>query len=386
MSTFFYRCSRCGREYEILPERLLCDLCSADQRPEQPLSGILEVVSEAVTRRAIPADWSVYDFLPVAREWFPPIPVGNTPLWEPGRLRQETGFPELFVKDDTCNPTGSFKDRASALVAAYARREKIDRIVLASTGNAGSSMSGVGAAAGLKVRLYLPAAAPPAKLVQSLQYGADVVRVDGTYDDAYAEAMAYLADHGGLSRNTGHNPLTIEGKKTVSLEIFRQLGHRTPDYVFVSTGDGVILSGVYRGFEDLVTAGLANRMPTMVAVQAEGSSAITRALRDGAFSDPVSATTLADSISVDVPAAGYFVVDRLRRHNGRAVTVSDDAILAAQRELASGSGLFAEPSAAAAWAGFLSVRNELESDATVVVLVTGSGLNDIDTAKKAVGL
>ena len=386
MSAFVYRCSRCSREYDITPDRLVCDVCAGDQRPEQPLSGILEVVSEAISNRRIPAEWSVFDFLPVDREWFPPIPVGNTPLWEPERLRQTSGFPRLFLKDDTCNPTGSFKDRASALVAAYARREKIDRIVLASTGNAGSSMSGVGAAAGLKVRLYLPAAAPAAKLVQSLQYGADVVRVDGTYDDAYAEAMAYLGEHGGLSRNTGHNPLTIEGKKTVSLEIFRQLGNRMPDYVFVSTGDGVILSGVYRGFEDLVTAGFADRMPTMVAAQAEGSNAISRALPAGKFGAPVPAATIADSISVDVPAAGYFALDRLRRHKGRTVTVSDDAILAAQRELAAGSGLFAEPAAAAAWAGFAAMQEELPADATVVVLITGSGLKDIESAKRAVGL
>lgn len=382
MSDFIYRCSQCGREYEITPDRMVCEDCSADQSPDEPLRGILEVVN----RRGVPADWSIYDFLPVGREWFPPIPVGNTPLWEPARLREQTGLAGLFLKDDSCNPTGSFKDRASALVAAYARREGIDRIVLASTGNAGSSMCGVGAAAGLQVRLYLPAAAPPAKLVQSLQYGADVIRIEGTYDEASAQAMAYIAEHGGLSRNTGHNPLTIEGKKTVSLEIFRQLGDRVPDYVFVSTGDGVILSGVYRGFEDLVTAGLADRMPTMVAVQAEGSCAITRALRDGGFTAPVPSRTVADSISVDVPAAGYFAADRLRRHEGRAVTVTDDAILAAQTELASGSGLFAEPAAAAAWAGVAALRGELDADATVVVLITGSGLKDIDSAKRAVGL
>jgi threonine synthase len=382
MSDFTYRCSQCGREYEISPDRLVCDDCSAGQTREEPLRGLLEVMN----RRPIPRDWSVFDFLPVAREWFPPIPVGNTPLWEPTRLREKTGLAGLYLKDDSCNPTGSFKDRASALVAAYARRERIDRIVLASTGNAGSSMCGVGAAAGLKIRLYLPAAAPAAKLVQSLQYGAEVIRVEGTYDEASAQAMAYIGEHGGLSRNTGHNPLTIEGKKTVSLEIFRQLGGRVPDYVFVSTGDGVILSGVYRGFEDLVTKDLAEGMPTMVAVQAEGSCAITRALRGGGFTAPVASATVADSISVDVPAAGHFAVERLRRHEGRTVTVTDEAILDAQTELASGSGLFAEPAAAAAWAGFVALREEIEPNATVVVLITGSGLKDIDSAKRGVGL
>jgi threonine synthase len=379
---FSYRCSLCGREYPISPELLLCEDCSRRQRADRPLSGILEVVLEG----AAPADWEIADLLPVEREWFPPIPVGNTPLWEPERLRRSTGFPALYLKDDSCNPTGSLKDRASYLVAAFARREGIERIVVASTGNAGSSMCGVGAAAGLAVRLYLPDGAPAGKLVQSLQYGADVVQVDGTYDEASAEAMEYLRTHGGLSRNTGHNPLTIEGKKTVALEVFRQLGGRVPDYVFVSTGDGVILSGVYKGFEDLVSLGIAGGMPTVVAVQAEGSQAITQALESGDFSDPVPSATLADSISVDVPAAGFFAVERLRRHGGRAVTVSDEAILSAQTELASGSGLFAEPAAAAAWAGFRAMEAEIPRDAAVVVLVTGNGLKDVESAKKGVGI
>jgi threonine synthase len=342
------------------------------------LRGILEVVIEGRP----PQDWVVSDLLPVEPKWFPPIPVGNTPLWEPERLRRRSGFPHLFLKDDSCNPTGSLKDRASYLVAAFARREGIRKIVVSSTGNAGSSMCGVGAAAGISVRLYLPAAAPPAKLVQSRQYGAEVIRVEGTYDEAFAESMRYIKEHGGLSRNTGHNPLTIEGKKTVSLEIYRQLGYSVPDYVFVPTGDGVIISGVYKGFEDLLSLGIADRIPTVVAVQAEGSAAIYTALRDGSFAEPKTATTVADSISVEVPSAGYFALGRLQDHRGRAVTVTDQAILAAQRDLASHSGLFAEPAAAAAWAGFEAMRDELPREASVVVLITGNGLKDIDSARK----
>lgn len=381
---FSYRCSRCGREYPITPDRLLCDECSRHHVSEQPLAGILEVTIEGEA----PADWEIADLLPVSREWFPSIPVGNTPLWEPERLRRSSGFSKLYLKDDSSNPTGSLKDRASYLVAAYARREGIDRIVVASTGNAGSSMCGVGAAAGLEVRLYLPGAAPAAKLVQSLQYGAEVIQVDGTYDEASAEAMAYLEEHGGLSRNTGHNPLTIEGKKTVSLEIFRQLGGRVPDYVYVPTGDGVIASGVFKGFEDLVSLGLADRMPTVVIVQAEGSCSISRAVEHGGFGKPQPSDTVADSISVDVPAAGLFVLERIKRHEAKTMTVSDAAILAAQTELASGSGLFVEPAAAAAWAGFSfhASHGEVSREATVVVLATGSGLKDIDTAKKGVNI
>ncbi len=382
MLEFGYRCSMCGAAYEITPQRMLCDGCSREQADDEPLRGILEVEISG----SVGAHWRIADLLPVEERWFPSIPVGNTPLWQPERMRTHIGFPGLYLKDDTANPTGSLKDRASYLVAAYARSQGIRDIVVASTGNAGSSMAGIGAAAGLNVRLFIPESAPRAKLVQALQYGAQVERVSGTYDQAYDESLAYSREHGGLSRNTGYNPLTIEGKKTAALEIFRQLGGCTPDIVFVPVGDGVILSGLYKGFEDLVTLRLAERVPRLVAVQSEGSSAIARAFDSERFGPPVAAETVADSISVDVPRAGYFAVERLRRHDGETVVVDDESILAAQLYLSTISGLFAEPAAAASVAGFLEVRRSLPADATVVLCITGSGLKDIESAKKEVGL
>ncbi len=378
--TFHYRCSECGATYAIEPGRLRCDNCAAQQEPQRPLRGILEVELEGRPE----ADWDPIDLLPVERSWFPAIPVGNTPLWRPERLRRELQAPGLFLKDDGLNPTGSLKDRASFLVAAFARRHNIRQIAVASTGNAGSSMAGVGAAAGLEIRLYLPASAPGAKLVQAMQYGADLQKVDGTYDEAFTLCREYLSRHNALSRNTGENPLTIEGKKTVALEMFRQLGDRVPDHVFVPTGDGVIISGVYKGFEDLRKLGLADRMPQIVCVQAERSAAITRALQRGGFEQPIPADTLADSISVGVPAAGYFAVERLRRHGGDTVLVSDDEILHAQRRLAAASGCFVEPAAAAAFAGYLRRHTSIGAHEQVVVLLTGTGLKDIATAQRGV--
>ena len=376
MANSVYRCIDCGKTYPITPDRMLCSTCSVVRRSDEPLKGLLQVEMDA----PLPENWTSADLLPVGKQHFPPVPVGNTPLWTPENLRRRTGISNLYLKDDGLNPTGSLKDRASYLVAAFARKHGIEDIIVASTGNAGSSMAGIGAAAGLNVRLYLPESAPEAKMAQALQYGAALIRVKGNYDLAYEESMNYVAKNGGLSRNTAYNPMTVEGKKTVSLEIYRQLGSKAPEFLFVSAGDGVILSGVYKGFEDLLAHSLIQRIPTIFAVQATGSAAISRAFRYGKFTTPVSALTVADSISVDVPRGGYFALQRLKKHGGEVVEVSDDEILGAQHELSASTGLFAEPAAAAAAAGFMKAKNRLPKDACCVVLLTGNGLKDVGSA------
>jgi len=384
---WYYVCPACGTTCDIVPGRYLCDACAQAQLPERPLAGVLEVEWEGdVDNGAIP--------LPVDAQWFPPIPVGATPLWAPARLRAQFNAPGLWLKDDTCNPSGSFKDRASYLVAAFARQHGVEEIVLASTGNAASSMAAVGAAAGLRVKVFLPAAAPVAKRIQVLQYGAELVSVAGNYDKAYDLSLEYSQRTGALSRNTAYNPLTIEGKKTVSYEIVDDLAKAdagVPDHVFVPVGDGVIIAGVYRGFENLLRLGRLQKMPTVWACQADGSSAIARALLTphsdaDPFGPPVAATTLADSISVDVPRNGLHALGKLRKHGGRAVVVSDTEILAAQKSLAAGSGLFGEPSSCAAFAGWLKVRDTLPAEANSVVMITGSGLKDIASAARGLGI
>jgi threonine synthase len=382
-----YRCASCSTTYAIVPGRYVCDRCAPRQQADRPLSGILEVEWEGdVPASGIP--------LPVEPAWFPPIPVGNTPLWAPARLRREFGAPGLWLKDDTCNPSGSFKDRASYLVAAFASKHGVKEVVLASTGNAASSMAAVGAAAGVAIKVFLPAAAPIAKRIQVLQYGAELVSVDGTYDQAFDLSLAYSNQTGSLSRNTAYNPLTIEGKKTVAFEIVDDLlkaGAGGPDHVFVPTGDGVILAGVYRGFENLLKLGRIEKIPVVWACQAEGSSAIARAWASpfsasDPFGSPRPSKTVADSIAVDVPRNGLHALGKLRRYDGQAVIVSDAQILAAQKTLAAGSGLFAEPSSSAAFAGWLKVRGRLSADQNCVVLITGTGLKDVNAAAQGLGL
>ena len=358
---------------------MLCPECSSTHKSGQPLNGVLEVELSGTLESNDPLE-----FLPVEGQYFPAIPVGNTPLWQPEKLQKIYGFPELYLKDDGVNPTGSLKDRASFLVAAFARKHGIREVVVASTGNAGSSMAGVGAAAGLKVKLFLPKTAPQAKMIQALQYGADLVLADKNYDQAFSLSLEYSKRRGGMNRNTAYNPMTIEGKKTVSIEIFKQL-KKAPDHVFVSVGDGVIMSGVYKGFRDLLQLGRIDKIPVVHAVQASGSDAICRAMESGDFDgqaeSPVrAAKTVADSISVDTPSNGHLALKNLKAFGGHCFTVTDEEILCAQKELSSTCGLFSEPAAATAYAGFLKQKAALDSNETCVVLLTGNGLKDINSA------
>ena len=384
---FYYKCTECGLTFDIKPNVSLCPACSSGADASRPLRGVLETVCEGQPQVDPEENREkfIHCLLPVEHRYFPPIPVGMTPLWQPVNLREKLSMPNLLIKDDTLNPTGSLKDRASYLVAAFAKKFKIQDIVVASTGNAASSMAGVGAAAGLNVKIYIPSSAPKAKMVQALQYGAEVNLVDGTYDAAFDQSIEYTSKYGGLNRNTAYNPLTLEGKKTAALEIFTQTG-KAPDNVFVPVGDGVIIGGLYRGFIDLYEKGYTDKIPVIYSVQAEGSSAINRALENGDFSDPISSDTVADSISVDIPRNGYFALNMLKKYSGRGVTVSDSEILEAQKLLASTAGLFAEPSSASVLAGLLKTRDKIEDSSSTVLLVTGSGLKDIDGAMKALDL
>jgi threonine synthase len=253
-------------------------------------------------------------------------------------------------------------------------------------------MACLAASIGRQATVFVPKTAPRAKLTQLLLYGAAVVRVDGVYDDAFDLCTRVCKERGWFNRNTGANPYTREGKKTVSFELVDQLGEQQPDMVFVSAGDGNIFSGVWKGFRDLLDFGVIQRMPVLVAVQSDKSNAIALAhqrLLDGVpFAEalqPVSATTIADSISVDLPRDGHGALRALEDCGGFALQVSDQEILEAASYLASKTGIFAEPAGACATAGILKYARTkgFKGNETVVSLVTGSGLKDIDSLLKA---
>jgi threonine synthase len=383
MTEFQYRCSLCGKTYGRDEVRYLCPDCGRSYSPGMPLRGVLEAEFDyrgiaRRFRRSRP-DWDL--FSPVEREHYPDYPAGGTPFSPAPRLGERLGWPRLWIKNDGLNPSGSLKDRASFLVVAEAARLNEETIVAASTGNAASSLAAVCAAAGRRAVIFVPQSTPRAKLVQMLVCGARVVPVRGSYDDAFRLSLEYTRRRGGLNRNTAYHPLTIEGKKTAGLEIFAQNGLRVPDAILVPVGDGVIISGVYKAFHDLRAAGLSERLPRLVAVQADSSAAIHDFIVNGNFRPAPSPMTVADSISVSVPSNPDLARRAVRESGGFSLAVSDERIMEAQALLAREAGIFAEPAAAAAAAALLSdeARQRLDPGWQIVLLITGHGLKDIET-------
>lgn len=314
-----------------------------------------------------------------------PLLIGDTPLYDSKTLAADTGFRKVLIKDDGRLPSASFKDRASS--AAILRAMNLNRktIVAASTGNAAASLACLGAAVGIRVIIFVPAAAPAAKIAQLLVFGATVLAVDGTYDDACDLSVQATETFGLYNRNTGLNPFTREGKKICAYEIAMQLGWRVPDYVIVATGDGNIISGMAKGFFELRRLGLTRRVPRMIAAQSTRSNAIARALKTGKLK-AVDATTIADSISVSLPRDGDIALKYIRESDGFAIEVNDGEILAAIPYLARRAGVFAEPAAACAVAALRKAAGErlIPKSAGVLCLISGNGLKDIKSANASV--
>lgn len=388
------RCTLCGAEYAPHEIDYVC--------PHHGDAGIVDAIynyvgiAAATSPAALAASgdtsmWRYRPLLPIATDAAaPPLHVGGTPLYRAAALGAQLGLPNLFVKDDGRNPTASFKDRASALVLMKAQEQGASIVTTASTGNAGAALAGLAASTGQRTVIFAPKTAPPAKVAQLQTYGATVLLVDGNYDAAFDLCLAASKEFGWYCRNTGYNPYTVEGKKTAAFEICEQLQWQAPDAIFVSVGDGNIITGLHRGLQDLLALGWIDRLPKLMAVQASGSSAIYNAWASGADTiTPVHATTVADSIAADLPRDGLRALRAIRQTHGKAIQVTDAEILAAIPLLARLTGVFAEPAGAAALAGLQAEMKDqgsaIAAEATVVLMITGNGLKDIGSAMKASG-
>ncbi|GEA13941.1 MAG: threonine synthase [Moorella sp. (in: firmicutes)] len=386
------RCINCSRTYQPRPGFYTCPICGSTD-------GILDVeydydyINKYISKESLagnrePSMWRYRPFLPVAQEGpLPPLRVGWSPLYRAGRLAAELGLKELYIKDDGINPTGSLKDRPSAVAVARALAEGAGVVACSSTGNAASSLAGAAASVGLKAVIFVPGRAPQGKVAQLLIFGATVISVQGSYEDAFRLSAAAIEEHGWYNRNAAINPYLVEGKKTACLEVAEQLQWEVPDWVVLSVGDGCTMAGAWKAWVDLKKAGWIEKLPRMLGVQAEGCCPITRAFREGTRVRPMEENTLADSIAVGVPRNPEKALRAVRDSRGTMINVSDEEILAAMRVLGRTSGVFGEPAGVAGTAGLIKAVREgiIKPGERIVVLVTGNGLKDVANAIKAAG-
>ena len=385
------KCLDCNNHYSPEPCRYLCSC-----------GGLLEVrydyprISREWDRDALRAnkDYSIWRYLPL----LPVDPDGKrsslrtgwTPLYKSPELSRALGLEqEIWIKDDGLNPTGSLKDRASAVAVAKALEAGTQVVACASTGNAASSLAGNAASLGgtLQSVIFVPERVPQGKLAQLLIYGARVVSVRGSYRDAFELSAAAIERWGWYNRNAAINPYLVEGKKTVSLELAEQLCWQMPDWLVLAVGDGCTIAGAGKGLQDLKALGFIDRMPRLLGVQAEGCAPIYHSFRTGEELSPAAENTLADSIAVGVPRNPIKALEQVRRSQGAMVAVADEEILAAMRLLGRTCGIFAEPASAAGLAGLARGIEQglVERDSTVALISTGNGLKDIANALSAAG-
>lgn len=392
MDDVLCRCISCGWTVPLseAPGRT-CPRCG-------PLRGTTEVVRDLSTVVLDPS-WpfgrpgsGIFRFAPLLPVAPPragmPLIVGDTPLYDAPRLARRLGVAQVLVKDDGRNPSASLKDRASALAVAHALSLSRPVIAAASTGNAASSLALVAASAGLRAVLFVPATAPAPKVAQMLLAGATVVRVRGTYDQAFDLCARACERFGWYSRNTATNPVLAEGKKTVAYEVAESCGWDPPDLVAVGVGDGCVFAAIHKGFQELHSIGMIRRIPRLVGVQAEGCAPLAQAFNAGAeVATPLhEPQTYADSISVGVPRDQVKALRAARHSDGVLVAVPDDLIRMAQRLLAREVGVFAEPAGAAGLAGclHLAASGRLAPDDRVAAIVSGHALKDVVGAMSAI--
>jgi len=392
MKNYIYKCFNCKKEYsaKLIEDNFhyLCPDCGKAEK-NKPLEGVLslEYDYEQIQKKLSKDDfltlspgkfWLYPDLWPINFTKFDDTILNRLALPEDQLQSFRYNDEEISLMDETRNPTLSYKDRASFLVALKAKELGIKEISAASTGNAGSSLAGICSRLGLTAHIFVPSSIPSAKRIQIQSFGANIYLVDGSYDDSFDLCLEVSKEKKWYNRNTAYNPLTIEGKKSAAFDIFISSKGELPDAIFIPVGDGVIISGIYKGFYDLKKFDWIEKIPKLIAVQADGSDALVKYLDSGKF-EFKPAETIADSICAGAPRNLYMAADAVKSTNGKAVSVSDEEILAAQKIIANQFGILAEPSSAASFAGYikLSEKGEIAAKEKVLMLITGNGLKDI---------
>jgi threonine synthase len=381
-------CRECGRRYPADPLSI-CAACFGPLEVDYDLEGLAGRLTARDIEEGPPTLWRYRPLLPAPPE--PPVDLGAgfTPLRRARRLGQALGIRELWLKDDTCNPTGSFKDRVVSVAVTNARSFGFDVVACASTGNLANATAAHAASAGLGAYVFLPWDLERAKIVATAAFGATVVAVKGTYDDVNRLCSEAAEVFPWAFVNVNLRPYYAEGSKTLGFETAEQLGWRLPDHVVVPIASGALLTKIHRAFDQLTAVGLVEARPVRISgAQATGCSPVATAFKAGTEEvRPVKPDTVAKSLAIGNPADGYLAVRVATETGGAIEDVSDEEIVTAMRLLAETEGLFAETAGGVTIGCLRRLRESgaIGEDEVVVAYVTGSGFKTVEALEEHVG-
>jgi threonine synthase len=376
-------CTRCDRRYPAGVMRHVCD-CGGPLFARYDLERAAKNMRPGHLALRAPTLWRYDDVLPVDDpDHRLSLGEGFTPLLSTRRLGLALGLPRLHVKDESGNPTGSFKARGLSVAVSMAKALGATDVCLGSAGNAGSALAAYAARGGLKAHVFLPADIPRLFVMETQALGADVRMVPGNISDAGKACLAEAQQHGWYDCSTLKEPYRVEGKKTMGYELAEQMGWKLPDAILYPTGGGTGLIGMWKAFEEMETMGfVSSGRPRMFAVQAAGCAPIVKAFDEGRAEAEFwnDAQTHALGLRVPKPFADFLILDAVRKSHGTAVAVSEAEIVAGVREAAAAEGMFMAPEGGACVAALRKLRQagHLSADDTVVVFNTGTGLKYTD--------
>lgn len=383
------RCRECGREYEAAPI-YTCEWCFG------PLEVVYDydAIAAATSRERIAAGplsiWRYGDLLPADADVSVDMGTGYTPLVRADRLAEELGLREVWVKNDTSNPTNSFKDRVVSVALSKALEFGYKTVACASTGNLANSVAAHAAHAGLRSYVFIPSDLEQGKVVTTAVYGGNLVAVEGNYDDVNRLCAELAGNHRWAFVNVNVRPYYAEGSKTLAFETAEQLGWQVPDHVVVPIASGSLLTKIHKGFGELHRVGLLDDEPRVrvSGAQAQGCSPVATAFLEGSDTiKPVKPDTIAKSLAIGNPADGYYALDTVRSTDGSCAAVTDEEVVEGMRLLARTEGIFAETAGGVTIASLkrLAEQGVVRPEERVVAYVTGHGLKTLEAVAPVVG-